>query len=377
MKIVIVIPTYNEANNVDLFIPALFMTLKADANPGREYHALVVDANSPDCTADVVRGKMSEFPNVHLLVEEKKRGLGAAYIDAFQYVLKSFDADVVIEMDADFQHNPKDVIRLVDEIDKGNDYIIGSRFVKGGSIPSNWAFYRKILSIGGNIFSKVVLGIFSVSDFTSGFKATRVKGFLDKINFNEVLSGGFAYKMDLLFKMYKMNAGIKEIPISFGLRDRGSSKMEKDNFFDSLKVVLLIRYNQNKSFFRFILVGFAGLFADAGTFNILRLTLLNSGWAAVFSGLIGMITTFTLNNVWSFGDRKITSRPKQVFSFIVYIFFSSFPIWVRKYIIEYATTNMGDTFLVSNTAFFIGVMFGLIWNFVVYSKIIWKQKVNL
>ena len=372
MKVVIIVPTYNEKENIGRFIDALLDLF--DKNPQYECHILIVDGNSPDGTAVVVRQKASQHPFVHLLMEKKKVGLGAAYIYGFKYAVKTFNPDVLVEMDADFQHNPSDVPRLLAEIGNGYDYVIGSRFINGGGIPQGWSFYRKFLSIGGNLFSKVILGITSVNDFTSGFKAARVRGFVDKIDLDSVLSGGFAYKIDLLYKMFKLGARIKEVPIKFGVRDRGDSKMEKSNFVDSLRVVLLLRLNENKSFFKFCIVGFVGLFVDAGLFNILRLTLMVSRLAALTSGFIAMLTTFVLNNYWSFGKRKIEGAVSKVIGFVMYIVLSAIPIVIRSKLVGIATHLLGDTFLVSNTAFFIGIVFGLVWNFTVYSKMIWRKK---
>ncbi|HLB51705.1 hypothetical protein A3F07_00735 [candidate division WWE3 bacterium RIFCSPHIGHO2_12_FULL_38_15] len=372
MKIVIVIPTYNEALNIGRLIDSLNEVFKL--KPDEDFHILIVDANSPDGTAGVVKQKMDTFGNVHILIEEKKAGLGAAYIAAFKYALQNLSPDVIMEMDADFQHNPDDLMKIVNEIQNGNDYVIGSRFTEGGSIPKDWALYRKILSYGGNLFTKLVLGIYQVNDFTSGFKASRVKNFVDRIDLVSVLSGGFAYKIDLLFKMYKLGAKIKEVPITFGLRDRGDSKMERNNFIDSLRVVLSIRYNENSSFFKFALVGFVGLFVDGGLFNILRLTPLRSSLATPVSGFIAMMTTYLLNNYWSFSDRKIDSINKKLVGFIVYVISSTIPILVRSKLVIIATSAFGDTFFVSNTAFFIGIVFGLVWNFLVYSKIIWRKR---
>jgi dolichol-phosphate mannosyltransferase len=242
MKIVIVIPTYNEAANIGLMIEAL--TKEFTKAPEHDFHILVVEGNSPDGTAEIVKQKQVQYPFVHLLMEEKKAGLGAAYAFGFKYAMKNLEPDVLVEMDADFQHDPKDITRLVEPLAQGFDYAVGSRFTKGGGIPKDWSLYRKFLSIGGNIFSKVVLGIFSVNDFTSGFKASKVKGFVDKLDLDNILSGGFAYKMDLTFRMHKLGAKIKEVPIQFGLRDRGNSKMESNNFMDSLRVVLTLRFGK-------------------------------------------------------------------------------------------------------------------------------------
>jgi dolichol-phosphate mannosyltransferase len=372
MRIVIVIPTYNEAENIGRMIDVLEDVFSRD--PGHDYNILVVEGNSPDGTADIVREKMETKPFVHLLMEQKKAGLGAAYAYGFKYAEKELHADVLVEMDADFQHDPYDVPRLVAEIDNGYDYVIGSRFIKGGSIPERWGLYRKFLSVGGSLFTKVVLWIFNVNDFTSGFKASRVKGFADKLDLDNILSGGFAYKIDLLYKMYKLGAKIKEIPIKFGLRDRGDSKMERNNFRDSLRVVLTLRYNQNKEFFKFAVVGVAGVVTDAGFFNILRVVLNDPRTAALISGPMAVITTYTLNNYWSFKGRDVQGTGRKILGFVIYFASSYVPIFVRSQLVGFAVSRFGNTFIVSNTAFFIGVVIGLIWNFTVYSKIIWRKK---
>jgi dolichol-phosphate mannosyltransferase len=374
MKIVIVIPTYNEAENIGRLIEVLDDEFHKD--PINVYSVLVVEGNSPDNTAGVVREKAEKYRFVNLLMEEKKAGLGAAYVYGFRYAMTELNPDVIVEMDADFQHDPKDVSRLVKEINDGNDYVIGSRFTRGGSIPKEWKLHRKLLSYWGNMFSKIVLGIYNVKDFTSGFKASRVKGFVDKIDLGSVLSDGFAYKIDLLFKMHRLGAKIKEIPIKFGLRDRGDSKMERNNLSDSLRVVLTLRFNENKNFFKFCIVGFAGLTVDAGLFNILRVTALPSNISAIVSGFVAMVTTFLLNNYWSFKERKLKGGANKLVSLVVYVISSLIPIFVRSQLVRIATTAYGDTLLVSNTAFFIGIVLGLIWNFTVYSKLIWREKKN-
>ncbi len=427
MKVTIVIPTYNEVENIRKLIPIIVEEVKGYSN--FEFNILVVDGNSPDGTGDIVLDLSKKFKSVHLLLEKKKAGLGAAYLYGFKYAIEKFSPDILVEMDADFQHDPKDLGRLVSPIADGYDYVIGSRFTKGGSIPRDWALYRKFLSFGGNIFSKFVLGMFTVNDFTSGFKASRVKGFVDKLDLESVLSSGFAYKIDLLYRMHKLGAKIKEIPIAFGMRDRGNSKMENNNALDSLKVVLSLRINENKNFFKFVAVGFTGLFVDSGLFNILRLIgSIGSMYAAPISGFIAMLTTFYLNNFWSFDDRKIKATigklvgvifyvalyfilaPFMGFTYAVavsgfsaaiiifildklkfsnsvsfngvitnilnvltYFMFSAVPVVIRSDIVRVAVLTFGDSFIVSNVAFFGGIILGLIWNFAVYSRIIWKK----
>jgi dolichol-phosphate mannosyltransferase len=374
MKIVVVIPTYNEAQNIGRMVDALDFEFKKI--PGHEMSLLVVDDSSPDGTADIVKGKMEKYPWVNLLIRKEKNGLGAAYVNGFKYAMEKLNAEVIVEMDADFQHDPKELRNLIEEIDNGYDYVIGSRFVQGGSIPQEWEFKRKLFSKMGNIVSKVILGIRGVNDFTTGYKASRVKGFVDSIDLDSILSQGFAYKIDLLYKMHKAGAKIKEVPIQFGLRDEGSSKMEKNNLKDSLRVVISLRLKdeQTQKFLKFCAVGFAGLFVDSGLFNILRIIMENSKTASLVSGFIAMMTTFLLNNFWAFKKNRIEGVGKKVSGFIIYVISSYIPIFMRSYLIKFSVSKLGDTFWVSNIAFFVGVVFGLVWNYLVYSKIIWKEK---
>jgi dolichol-phosphate mannosyltransferase len=219
-----------------------------------------------------------------------------------------------------------------------------------------------------------VLGIFNVNDFTTGFKASRVKGFVDRLPLDKILSAGFAYKIDLLFKMHKLNAKILEIPIAFGMRDKGASKMENNNMMDTLKVEILLRVYEHKSFVKFVVVGFAGLFVDATLFNIFRvIPSISPAIGAFISGTLAMLTTFTLNNYWSFGDRKL-EEPKDKLKGVVLYFASSYvPILLRARLVHWFIELFGNTFIVTNGAFFIGILFGLVWNFTVYSRIIWKK----
>jgi putative flippase GtrA len=150
--------------------------------------------------------------------------------------------------------------------------------------------------------------------------------------------------------------------------------MERNNFFDSLRVVLLLRYNENQKFFKFCIVGFTGLFVDTLGFNILRITLNDSSLAAWISGFIAMLVTFILNNYWSFSENKIHGFNQKIRGFVVYILSSMVPILVRGKLVMLVTQSLGDSFVISNIAFFIGIVFGLIWNYTIYSKLIWRKR---
>ncbi len=374
MRVVIVIPTYNERDNIEKLIPVLQEVF--DTRPETDFQILVVDGNSPDGTAVVVQDFAEQYANTHLLLEKSKRGLGAAYIYGFKHAMNDMKADVIIEMDADFQHDPWDIPKMVEAIESGADYVIGSRFIKGGSIPESWSFNRKFWSWGGNIFSKIVLGIFNVNDFTSGFKASRVRGFVDRLDLDAILSQGFAYKIDLLHKMHRLGARVQEIPIVFGLRDRGDSKMESNNTFDSLRVVLTLRLREIERFLKFAVVGVIGFIVDTGLFNLLLWqSNISENHSSGLSGFIAMNVTFALNNFWSFGAQKITNLPSILKKIPIYYLISYIPILFRSEVLIPLTLKyLGNSVLIVNTAFLVGVGLGLIWNFTFYSKIVWRKR---
>jgi dolichol-phosphate mannosyltransferase len=371
MHIVIVVPTFNEADNVGRLINELetvFPTI-----PNHQMSLLIVDGNSPDGTAEKVRELSKTRPWIHVLVEKEKKGIGAAYFYGFEHAMHTMHADAVVEMDGDLQHDPKELPILIQPLDEGFDYVIGSRFVKGGSIPEKWSLWRKFLSFGGSLFSKLVLGMMNVNDFSTGYKAIRVKGFLDDIDFTTMRTKGFAYKTEMLYRIYKMGARIKEVPITFGLRDRGTSKMESANFWDSLKLVIGLRLNEKKEFVKFCIVGGMGFITDAGIFNILGLSLLPLKTAAIVSGTLAMLVTFLMNNFWSFGSRKMRDPVILAKKFPLYVAVSFVPVIFRGYLVSWTVAHFGRNFFIYNGAFVVGVGVGLVWNYLIYSKVFWKK----
>jgi len=371
MKISIIIPTYNEEENIKILIPLLVAKFNEFKN--YDFSILFVDGNSRDRTVAVIKSLQKDFKNIFLIEEESKSGLGGAYIKGYKYSIDKLKADYVVEMDADLQHSPEDFPKLISKIKDEYDLIIGSRYIRGGSVPKEWALYRKLISYFGSLFARVLLRIMKVKDFTSGFRVTKVKGTLDQIDFSQIKSKGFAYKMDMLVRIYEMGAKIVEVPIAFGLRDRGTSKMEKKNFKDSLDVVLYFAIQRNKNFIKFVIVGFGGLFTDLIIFNLLSIKI-PSSTASLISGIFALTFTFLMNNFWSFSERQKKSLKEILPIFIVYAASSYVPIVLRSYLIHFLESIYGDSLIVSNAGFLIGVVFGIIWNFTVYSKIIWKKK---
>jgi dolichol-phosphate mannosyltransferase len=223
----IVLPTYNEAQNIRRLLDELFEEDKK--HPQADLHVLVVDDSSPDGTADVVRA----YPNkqVSLLLRKEKAGLGAAYVAGMSHCLNELNPHVILEMDADFSHDPRDVFRLIDAVLDGADFVIGSRYVDGGSIPDDWGFHRKLISKAANGYTRTVLNIKDVKDCTGGFRAIRASA-LATIDLSVLDVKGYVFQVSLLDAFIRRGYEVREIPIAFSDRAAGHSKMRAADMFE-------------------------------------------------------------------------------------------------------------------------------------------------
>lgn len=221
MNVTIVLPTYNEAENIEEFLTAVYQVIPeiGDFN----INTLIVDDKSPDGTAEIVKRLQNLNKSIHLL-ENNTRGLGNAYKAGFKYAIDNLNPDVLIEMDSDFSHNPQKLKEILPPIKNGYDFVIGSRYIKGGSIPKNWALIRKLNSKYGNIFARFIAGLMQVKDCTSGFRAIKVD-FIKQIDLEHLNVNGYAFQMNILFECVKLGAKTYEIPIDFIDRVKGKSKL--------------------------------------------------------------------------------------------------------------------------------------------------------
>ncbi len=231
MKTVIIIPTYCEADNIRKLIPAI---KKQKTLSNYDFEILVVDDNSPDKTSDVVRDFIKSDQKIHLLTGNK-RGLGVAYIKGMQYAIEKLAAEVVIEMDADFSHNPDDISKLISEIENGAGFVIGSRYVKGGKIR-NWSFFRHFLSGLGNQIVRQALGLQKVQDVTAGFRAIKTD-LIKKVKLDSIKANGYSFQVWLLYSAYKKGAKIKEVPVEFVDRKIGKTKI---GFWDIIEGIIIL-----------------------------------------------------------------------------------------------------------------------------------------
>ncbi|HLB56497.1 MAG TPA: polyprenol monophosphomannose synthase [Coxiellaceae bacterium] len=245
-KVIIIIPTYNEQENIALIIDQLQIVF----NEIKDYDIgiLIYDSNSPDKTSEIVKAYQKKYPSLYLQTEEKKSGLGNAYIQAMKYAYQTLNADIVFEFDADGSHQPKYLIPMMQEFTKGADVVTGSRYVEGGSIPADWALHRKLLSVVGNYAARIVLSA-KIKDYTTGFRGTRTS-FLKKIDLDNLKSKGYAYKIHLMWLLYLCKAKIVEFPIEFIDRQKGYSKLPKNNAVESLMLIFYLRWQRIKMCYR-------------------------------------------------------------------------------------------------------------------------------
>ena len=305
LKAVIIIPTFNERENIEPLVEELQIQFEQMVH---EMHILVVDDSSPDGTADAVRVLQSRYANLHL-IQGQKTGLGTAYIRGMQYACERLGADVIFEMDADFSHKPEDVPRLMSEIEAGADFVIGSRYVSGGSIPEDWGLLRRLNSNVGNIAARYIAGIGGVKDCTAGFRAIRTS-VLRRIDLDNLRVQGYAFQVALLHGAVLENARIKEVPVDFVSRKNGESKLGFGDILEFALNVWWIRLQSSRTFIKFGMGGLSGVFVNLGVFTLLLAMGINKYIASPIAIELSIISNFLLNNYWTFRHRRTKDRTR-------------------------------------------------------------------
>lgn len=228
----VIIPTYNEKENVERIIRKVF----SFEHP---FHILIVDDGSPDGTAEIVKGLMQEFPKrLHILEREGKQGLGTAYIAGFRFGIEK-KYDFIFEMDADFSHNPEDLIRLRQACIDGADFAIGSRYVKGGNVE-NWPKKRVMMSYFASVYVNAILWM-GIRDCTAGFKCYR-REVLEAVELDKIRFIGYAFQIEMKYKAQRLGFKAAEVPITFIDRQFGESKMSMGIFKEAFWGVLRMRF---------------------------------------------------------------------------------------------------------------------------------------
>ena len=229
-KSLVIVPTYNEKENILLMLDAILQQHEC-------LEVLVVDDGSPDGTGDMVAAEAEKNSRIHLIRRKGKMGLGSAYVTGFKWALER-DFERVFEMDADFSHSPSDLTRFLEAAEE-SDLVLGSRYMKQRISVVNWDLRRLILSYGANVYTRLVTGL-PISDATGGFKCFRREA-LQALNLDKMKSDGYCFQIETTFKIWKKGLRVKEIPIVFTDRTRGTSKMSGGIISEAFFLVLKLR----------------------------------------------------------------------------------------------------------------------------------------
>lgn len=369
-KIVIVMAAWNESENIkrmiDVLFDQVFPVIKADM------HLLVADNNSSDGMTQIVEEEMKKRPNLHIVQQGEKKGLGNAYVVGFKYAVDKLGADAVMEMDADGQHPPEFVKPMVEAYLAGADYVIGSRYVKGGSIPKEWAFFRRAVSFFGNLFIRLVLLKPKIHDLTTGFRLTKVKGVLDKIDLDNIMEPTrFAYKVDLMYQSLKNAKKVMEVPLEFRPRITDKSKFNSKEMIATFKVAIILGIKDKARFLKFGTVGFIGYLVNAVALK--AFTILGApgfiAWSVPVE--LSIISNFALNNIWTFKSEKISGVGNLLKKFLAFNGTS-----MGALLIQTATGVIGDRLLGIGYRQlllpFIILFLVLPYNYFMYNAVIWK-----
>lgn len=228
-KTLVITPTFNEAENVERLITMVL-------EQAETVEMLIVDDNSPDGTAAMVKRMMETNPRIHIIERQGKMGLGTAYVAGFKYAI-AHKYDYVMEMDADFSHNPKDIPAFLKAIERF-DLVIGSRYCKGISVVY-WPMKRLLLSYYANVYTRIITGL-PLKDATGGFKCYR-RETLESINLDKIKSNGYSFQIEMSFKIWRRGFNLTEIPIIFVDRDAGVSKMSRKIVYEAVYMVWVLK----------------------------------------------------------------------------------------------------------------------------------------
>lgn len=368
-KVVIVMPAWNEAENIKEMIEVLmkkeFPSINADMQ------LLIVDNHSQDGTDKIVEEASQKYKNVHI-VQQDKPGLGWAYVRGMQYAMGQLHADAILEMDGDFQHPPRFVKPMVDAYLAGADYCIGSRYIKGGSVPAEWAITRKAVSFFGNLFIRTVLLNFKIHDMTTGFRLSRVKGVLDKIELEKLMDlDRFAYKVDLLYQCLKNSKKTVEVPLEFAARTKEKSKFNWKEMVATFTVAIVLGIKDKQRFIKFGTVGFLGFIINYIFLRVFRSLGLGETVVWVLATELAIISNFTFNNIWTFKEAEIAGFGKTAKKFLQFNLTSVGALVIQGIAGPLGVKLVGVQYDAPVLAFVV-LFLVLPYNYIAYNLVIWK-----
>jgi dolichol-phosphate mannosyltransferase len=384
-KVVVVIPTYNEAGNVAPVTMSLGKVFRRI--PAYNMHILFVDDDSPDGTSQEIDKLIKKYPFVHILNNKRKGGLGHAYKKGFVVAIDKYKADILFQFDADLQHDPSVIPAMLDSISRGSDLVLGSRYIRGGGIPPAWPWYRKFLSIVGNIYIRIVMGNFKIHDWTTGFRAIRSSVVTDILKImNNAAFQGYAWQIGFLVKTIQKRYTVTEVPFVFRYRTEGRSKLGPEYIINTMKYIMKVRLSEilKNRIFKFVIVGGVGSLVQFAFLYLYRQFIPIYQLAIFLSIETAIISNFIWSNLWTFADRKLKAIQipskflqfnlasagsiiiQQIVAFVGERFIGLFSLFVVPLI--GLPVDTGVMYAV------IGILIGMFWNFFAYSKFVWKKK---
>ena len=334
-------------------------------------HVLIFDSASTDETQNIVRGLQSTTERLHLRTEVTKSGLGNAYLQAMRYALTELTADFIVEFDADLSHQPQYLVPMLIKA-QTYDVVVGSRYVRGGSIPANWEWYRKLLSVFGNYMVRLVLTA-KYKDFTSGFRITRRLALINALpqNTELFLSPNYAYKLQLLWTLHKNNSRICEYPIAFIDRQKGKSKLPTNSIVDALLIIFKLRFQKLNRYLKMCIVGCCGSLIQFMVYNLLR-SILSPVQAIKFAVIVAIINNFALNDRFTFKNIVPLRKFYKLKLFALFIIYSLFMVSLQSFWLKIGIKYWGGGYLQENLIILTGLIIGSLVNYLIYSRVVWR-----
>lgn len=390
-RVVVVAPTYNEKGSIEK--AAKLIASQDGKVPGYEVHVLVADSHSPDGTGEIAKKLAIKNPKIHFL-DVHERGLGLAIIKGYEYALKNLDADVLMQIDADLQHDPNDIPKFLRKIGEGYEYVQGSRFVKGGD--NQISLTRQAFSFGSSLVMRILTGIWQITDFTPSFKAY-TKSLYQRMDWASVPWHGttFLIQPSAVVEADRAGAKMAEVPIIFRKRGADRSKNEIANYIIDIigyglevrlskwgiKLPILYWARRSKTFIKFGTVGFLGTVVDfafykffIGFFGFLPPR------AKLFSTSIAVQNNFLFNNIWTFKKRK--TKNSLLARWLIFNMISSGGVVISYGIVYLLHSIYGDGFwwignihiAYNNAYFFATIVPVMAWNFLMNHFVTWKRE---
>lgn len=379
MVIAVILPTYNEQGNIKEMVERVLN--QQQYLPQDSLHIVISDSHSQDQTAQIADEIIKEHPQVHFL-DVKERGIGIGIVKGYQWAISNLKADILVSLDADLSHPPEIIPQMVQKIREGHDWVIGSRYAKGGKNAIEP--HRVFLSWSANTFARIIMGVYNLKEFTASYRAVTRQMF-EKIDLNNIpwQSKSFIMQPAIAYELIRKGAKFTEVPMVFVDRKSGKSKL---NTYLYTKELLMfgfrVRIQKSKQFIKFLMVGGTGFIINFIGLNVFwHIFNLPESLASSLGAELAIISNFFLNNHWTFKHKKIKGN-----MFLKFLQFnlSSFGAIVIQFVVIYLGKhyitpiwNIPDGSVSANMLiylyFIIAVGIGLVYNYLMYSRVIWKK----